>query len=80
VNDEPPFGSFQFTISEVENALLEFNSSKGLGPDGVPPPILKNCASAFVLPLCMLSNRSLATCILSDSWKLLFVTLVESNA
>jgi hypothetical protein len=80
VNDEPPFGSFQFTILEIENALLEFYSSKGPGPDGVPPPILKKCASAFVSPLCMLFNRSLATCIFSDGWKLLFVTLVESNA
>jgi hypothetical protein len=29
VNDEPPFGSLQFTVSEVENALLELDSNKG---------------------------------------------------
>jgi hypothetical protein len=29
MNDDPPFGS------EVENALLELDSSKGPGPDGV---------------------------------------------
>jgi hypothetical protein len=52
VNDESPFGSLQFTVSEVENVLLEFDSSKDPGPDGVPTLILKNSASAFALPLC----------------------------
>jgi hypothetical protein len=36
VNNEPPFGSLQFFVSEVKNALLELDSSKGPGPDGVP--------------------------------------------
>jgi hypothetical protein len=74
VNDKPPFGLLQFIVSEVENALLELNSSNGLGSNGALPLILKNCASAFALPLCMLFNRSLATCIFPDRWKLLLVT------
>jgi hypothetical protein len=74
VNDEPPFGSLQFTVLEVENTLLELDDTKGPGPDGVPPLILKNFASGFALPLCMLFNRSLATCIFPDRWKISFVT------
>jgi hypothetical protein len=35
----------QFTVLEVLNALLEFDSNKGPGP-----LILKSCASAFALP------------------------------
>jgi hypothetical protein len=50
-NDEPPIGSLQFTVSDVGNALLELDSSKGPGPYSVPPLILKNCTSAFALPL-----------------------------
>jgi hypothetical protein len=65
--DEPPFGL------EVEIALLKLDSSKGPGPDGVPPLILKNCASRFALLLCMLFNRSLTTCIFPDKCKLSFV-------
>jgi hypothetical protein len=38
VNDEPLFGSLQFSVSEVEYALLD--SSNGLGPDDVHPQIL----------------------------------------
>jgi hypothetical protein len=72
--DDPWFGLLQFIVSEVENALLELDRREGPDPNGVPPLILKNCASAFTLPLCMLFNRSLVTCIFSDRWKLLFVT------
>jgi hypothetical protein len=66
VSDKPPFGSLQFTVLEVLNALLNLDSNKGPGPDGVPPLILKKCASAFALPLCLLFNRSLASCLFPD--------------
>jgi hypothetical protein len=51
VNDETSFGLLQFAVLEVENALLELESSKDPGPDGVPPLIQKNCASRFALSL-----------------------------
>jgi hypothetical protein len=57
VSDEPPFGSFQFAVLEVLNALLDLDSNEGPGPDGVPP---------LILPLCLLFNRSLASCIFPD--------------
>jgi hypothetical protein len=63
VNDEPPLGLLQFTVLKVYNELMKLDSSKGMGPDGSPPLILKNCASRCTLPFCMLFNRSLATCI-----------------
>jgi hypothetical protein len=74
VSDEPLFGSLQFTVLEVLNALLVLNSNKGLGPDGVPPLILKYCASVLVLPICLFFNRSLASCVFPDKWKFSFVT------
>jgi hypothetical protein len=58
------------------NALLDLNSSKGPGLDGVPPLILKNGALVFALPLSLLLNRSLASCVFPDRWKLSFVTLI----
>jgi hypothetical protein len=60
--------------------LLNLDSNKGPGPDSVPPSTLKNCASAFALPLiCLLFNRSLAYCVFPDSWKLSFVTPFFKN-
>jgi hypothetical protein len=35
VSDEPPFGSLQFTVLEVLNALLDLDTNKGPGLDGV---------------------------------------------
>jgi hypothetical protein len=55
----PPFGSLQFTASEVKNAFLELDS-----PYGVLP----------LISLCTIFKRSLVTCIFPDSWKLSFVT------
>jgi hypothetical protein len=68
-----------FTVSEVWNALLDLESNKGPSPNGVPPLILKSCASSFALPLCLLFNRSLASCIFPDRWKLSFVTPILAS-
>jgi hypothetical protein len=43
-----------------------FDRGKDLGPDSVPPLILRNYASAFALALRMLFNRVLATCVFPD--------------
>jgi hypothetical protein len=67
MSDEPPFGSLHFMVLEVLNALLDLDSNKGPGPDGVPPLILKGCTSSFVLPLCLLFNRSLAFFLIGES-------------
>jgi hypothetical protein len=74
LQDDPHFGALQFTVDEVQSVLLELEFSKGRGPDGIPPLILKNCASAFVRPLSLLFNRSLSTCVFSDRWKFSYVT------
>jgi hypothetical protein len=79
VSDEPPFGSLQFNILEVLNALLDLDSNKCPGPDGVPPLIMKNCASAFVLLLSRLFNKTLASWLFPDRWKLSFVAPIFKN-
>jgi hypothetical protein len=62
IQDNPPICALQFTVDEVQSVSLELNVSKGAGPDGIPPLILKNCASAFARPLSLLSKRSIKTC------------------
>jgi hypothetical protein len=61
VQDDPPIGALQFTVDEVQGVLLELDVSKGTGPDGLPPLILKKCASAFARPLSLLFNKTLPT-------------------
>jgi hypothetical protein len=79
VSNTPPPGSIQFTVGEVEEALLDLDVNKGPGPDRIPPSILKKCASSFSLPLCLIFNRSLATCVFPEKWKLSFVTPIFKN-
>jgi hypothetical protein len=54
------FGALQFISDEVESVLQDLDVS---GPDGIPPIILKNCASAFAKPLSLLFNSSMATSV-----------------
>jgi hypothetical protein len=54
--------------------------NKGSGPDGIPPIILKNCASAFAKPLSLLFNRSMTTSIFPDRWKVSYVTPIFKKA
>jgi hypothetical protein len=40
----------------------------------ISPIILKNCATAFALPLCLIINNAISTCVFPDKWKLSYVT------
>jgi hypothetical protein len=51
-----------------------FGALQGSGLDGIPPIILKNCASAFAKPLSLLFNSSMATSVFADRWKVSYVT------
>jgi hypothetical protein len=70
VSDIPQLGSLQFTVIEVEQALLDLDANKGPGTDKIPPSILKNCATSF--SLCLIFNRSLITCVFPAKLKLSF--------
>jgi hypothetical protein len=66
VQDDPPFGALQFSVDEVHCVLLDLDVSKVAGSDGIPPLILKNCASASARPLFLLFNRSFSTFFFPD--------------
>jgi hypothetical protein len=72
--DPLPHATHHFVVDKVELALLNLDPNKGAGPDGIPPLILKNCATAFALPLCLIFNTSMSTCVFPDRWKISHVT------
>jgi hypothetical protein len=76
VMDDPPFGALQFTSDEVESVLQDLDVNKGSGSDGIPPIMLKNCASAVAKPLSLLFNRSMETSVFPGRWKVSYVTPV----
>jgi hypothetical protein len=79
VLDDSPFGALQFTSDEVESFLQDLDVNKGSGPDGIPPIILKSCASAFAKPLALLFNKSMANGVFSNKWKVSYVILRYSR-
>jgi hypothetical protein len=78
VQDDRPFGVLQFTVDKVQSVLLELEVSKGAGHDGIPPLILKNCASTFEHPLSLIFNRSLLTYVFPNRCKLSYVTILSA--
>jgi hypothetical protein len=70
VSEEPPFGSLQFTVLEVLNALLNLDSNKGPGPDGVPLLILKVVLQRLHCHF---------VCSSTGHWRLAFFLMGESS-
>jgi hypothetical protein len=56
--------------------LQDLDVNKGSSSNGILPIILKNGASAFAKPLSLLFNRSIATSVFSDRWKVSYVTSI----
>ena len=55
---------------EVEKKLSNLNPNKALGPDGISPSILKQCANELAAPLTILMNKSMEEGIIPSDWKL----------
>ena len=56
--------------------LSTLKTTKGAGPDQIPPRIIKDCAEEIVLPLCYLINQSLRTHTFPSAEKFARVTPV----
>ena len=56
--------------------LSTLKTTKGAGPDQIPPRIIKDCAEEIVLPLCDLINQSLRTHTFPSAEKVARVTPV----
>jgi hypothetical protein len=59
------------TVSEkdVLDKLKKLNTNKGMGPDNIPPLLLKRCAHSLAYPLKIIFEKSLTTGIFPNQWK-----------
>lgn len=58
-----------FSEAEVCTALKRLKPKFTAGPDGIPSFLLKDCASIFAYPLCVIFNLCLKKCYFPDIWK-----------
>ena len=70
-NSYCPVSLCHITITEADvyEALVSLDTSKAMGPDGIPPILLSKCASVFYKPLHYLFNLTLKFGYLPCEWK-----------
>lgn len=61
--------SIDIPVDLVEKYLSSLDTTKGCGPDGIPPIFLKFCSKSLAYPLCILFNFSLVTGKMPEIWK-----------
>ena len=68
-------------LSEVDvfNSLSALDSTKGAGPDGLPPLFLKQCARSLAYPIVAIFNRSLSSGIFPGKWKVAFIRPIHKS-
>ena len=57
------------SVEGVEARLLSLDSSTAMGPDGIHPLVLKNCAKQLARPLSVIFQRSLSEGLVPKAWK-----------
>lgn len=67
---ENNFSLIQFNCDMVEKYMMNLDENKTAGPDGIPPILLKRCASALAPTLTNIFNTSLRTSQFPDEWKI----------
>ena len=79
----PPSNSFMPNIvissKDVISALSELNTKKAYGPDGIPPVVLKTCASELAPCLGKLFRLCLSTSTFPSCWKLALIQPVPKK-
>ena len=68
------------STEEVKKQLQSIDSNKALGPDGVSPHILKNCAAQLAAPVTAIFQLCLSTGKWPSLWKVARVAAIHKKA
>lgn len=71
--------SIELSEKEIYQSLIQLDSNKGAGPDGIPPLFLKKCAKYLAEPLTYIYNKSLCLGCFPAKWKKARVTPVHKK-
>ncbi|WP_435362530.1 hypothetical protein, partial [Klebsiella pneumoniae] len=71
--------SIKILSKDVFSALFRLNTNKAYGPDGIPPVVLKNCASVLTPCLGKLFRLCLSSCIFPSCWKFALIQPVPKK-
>ena len=60
----------QFTSLDISNGICNLKCSTAPGPDGIPSIVFRKCASSLVEPLKVICNKSVASSLFPEQWKM----------
>uniref|UniRef100_A0A146MAH9 Putative RNA-directed DNA polymerase from transposon BS n=1 Tax=Lygus hesperus TaxID=30085 RepID=A0A146MAH9_LYGHE len=72
-------GSVEISEEIVDAQLRSMDPSKGMGPDRVPPAMLRACAGSLAKPLCALFRRSIRLGVVPERWKCSYITPIPKT-
>ncbi len=61
--------AIELTPVDVYNILHRRPAKLSMGPDSIPPCVLKSCAVSLAIPVCILYNASLSSGTVPSAWK-----------
>jgi hypothetical protein len=61
---------------DIEARLSKLDGNKSVGPDGIHPFVLKQCALSISYPICLICLKSLMSGVVPDEWKTANITPV----
>ena len=70
---------FQFSLDDVQYGINKLKPRSSVGPDSIPPFILKHFKQLFSTPLCHIFNMSLAEGVYPYHWKISRVTPIPKT-
>ncbi|CAH8500208.1 unnamed protein product [Schistosoma mattheei] len=69
-----------FTETDVRGCLQSLNSSRCLGPDGIPNILFKKCADVLCHPFTTIFNRSFSSNLILKMWRKMKIIPVTKKA
>ncbi|CAH8542477.1 unnamed protein product [Schistosoma mattheei] len=69
-----------FTETDVRRCLQSLNSSRCLGPDGIPNILFKKCADVLCYPFTTIFNRSFSSNLIPKMWRKMKIIPVPKKA
>lgn len=61
--------NIQFSQEEIEKVLMQLDPNTSMGPDGVHPLLLKECAATIAYPIRLIATKSMVEGALPIQWK-----------
>ena len=78
-SNQVDFNKISITVQDVYNSLITLPDKFTLGPDGIPPYLLKRCVCALALPIHKIFNLSLDTGIFPVYWKNSYIVPIHKS-